>query len=108
MGANRADSAASSPVDHHNNPPDGEITPETVRDQIALLANQIADIALELITDKATIDKELQMQSVAFVELQVALEEEYGIELDPILMIELNRFDAIVKYVYDKALAART
>ena len=107
MGANIADSAASSSPNHVGKSAEGAVTPGAVRNQIALLANQIADIALELITESATIDNELQMQSVALVELQVALEEEYGIELDPIRIIELNRFDAIVQYVYEKALAAR-
>jgi acyl carrier protein len=83
------------------------LTQRMVRDRIAVLANEIAGIPLHCMTDWATIDEELQMQSVAFVELQVALEDEYQVELDPIEMVELNRFDAIVAYVYHKALAVR-
>ncbi len=105
MGVSATDTAGS--LASGNTPPRHDITPEMVRNRIALLANEIANIALELITDRATIDNELQMQSVAFVELQVALEDEYEIELDPIHMVELNQFDALVKYVYEKAVAAR-
>ena len=83
------------------------LTQEMVRDRIAVLANEIAHIPLHCITDGATIDRELQMQSVAFVELQVALEDQYEVELDPVEILDLNRFDAIVAYVYHKALAAR-
>jgi acyl carrier protein len=83
------------------------LTREMVRDRIAVLANEIAHIPLDCITDQATIDRELQMQSMAFVELQVALEDEYQVELDPVEILNLNQFDAIVAYVYHKALAAR-
>jgi len=72
-----------------------------VRERIAGLINEIAEIPLERITDTATVDGELQMQSVAFVEVQVAIEDEYQVEIDPIQLVELNEFDAIVQYVYE-------
>ena len=37
---------------------------------------------------------------MAFVELQVALEDDYGIELDAVEMVELNRLGAIVDYLH--------
>ena len=43
------------------------------------------------------------MESVAFVELQVAIEDEYAIEIDPIRIVELNEFGAIGDYVYSLA-----
>jgi len=43
------------------------------------------------------------MQSIAFVELQVAIEDEYQIQIDPIRVVELNEFGAIVDYVYQCA-----
>jgi acyl carrier protein len=64
------------------------------------LLREIAGIPLERITDSASIDNELVMQSVAFVELQVAIEEEYDVEVDPIRVVELNEFGAIVSYVH--------
>jgi len=51
-------------------------------------------------SEGATIDDELQMNSVAFVELQVAIEEEYSIQIDPIAVVELNRFGSIVDYIH--------
>lgn len=68
--------------------------------------NEIANIPLEQITEGATVEKDLAMESVQFVELQVALEEEYLIEIDPIEVVELNEFGAIVDYVYRCAVAS--
>ena len=71
-----------------------------VKERLACLINEIAGIPKVRITDRATVDDELQMQSVAFVELQVAIEDEYQIQIDPIQVVELNQFGAIVDYVY--------
>jgi len=76
------------------------LTRAEVRERLATLINEIAKIPLEQITETATVDEELQMQSVAFVELQVAIEEEYNIQIDPIQVVELNEFGAIVDYVH--------
>jgi acyl carrier protein len=47
------------------------------------------------------------MESVAFVELQVAIEAEYDIEVDPIRVIELDRFGDVVAYIDSLVEAAR-
>lgn len=49
--------------------------------------------------DGAQFDGELLMKSIDFVELQVALEEEWDVEIDPIRVIELNRLDRVVEYL---------
>ena len=77
------------------------LTRGRVRDRLVCLINEIAAIPEDRITDLATIDDELQMQSVAFVELQVAIEDEYQIQIDPVHIVELNQFGAIVDYVYN-------
>lgn len=74
-----------------------------IREMLVTLLQEIAHTPLEVIRDTATIDDELSMESVAFVELQVAIEDELDIRLDPIQIIELNRFDAIVDYIYEAA-----
>ena len=71
-----------------------------VWDRMTTLLGEIAKISPEVIVESATIDGALRMESVDFVELQVALEDEYGIELDPIHVVELNEFGAIVDYVH--------
>ena len=76
------------------------VTRSEVREQLVRFASEIAGIPAEEITDAATIDRELRLESVAFIELQVALEEHYRIEIDPILIVQLNRVGAIVDYVY--------
>jgi acyl carrier protein len=75
-------------------------TRDAVKQRLVSLLQEIAKIPVEQITEDATVDGDLQMQSVAFVELQVAIEEEYGIEVDPIQVVELNAFGAIVDYIY--------
>jgi acyl carrier protein len=80
---------------------------EGVRARVASLINEIAKVPLDQITEEATIDEQLQMQSVIFVELQVAIEEEYGIQVDLIHVVELNRFGPIVDYVHQCTQEAR-
>lgn len=81
-------------------------TREDVKERLACLLNEIAHIPREVITDTATVDEQLQMNSVAFVELQVAIEDEYEIQIDPIRVVELNQFSAIVDYIYDEVTRA--
>lgn len=83
-------------------------TRNEVRTRLATLLHEIVGVPAEQITDTATIDEQLQMQSVAFVELQVAIEETYNIQLDPIRVVELNAFGAIVDYVRECAAQSAT
>jgi len=83
-----------------------QLTHDQVRDRLTLLINEIAGIPPERVTNQAAVDGDLRMESVVFVELQVAIEDEYGIELDLIHLVELNEFGAIVDYVYQTAVSA--
>ena len=74
-----------------------------VRERVAGLVSEVLKIPREQITDSATVDNELQMQSISFVELQVAIEEAYDIQIDPIRIVELNAFGAIVDYIHQAA-----
>ncbi len=76
---------------------------EFVSKRVRELLRDIAGIPLEQITDDASFDTTLAIESVQLVELQVALEEEFQTELDPLYMIELNRFGDIVEYIYRRA-----
>lgn len=80
----------------------GAVTRQDVERQLRSLINEIAQVPVGQIVPGATIDDELQMESVAFVELQVAIEDVYGIEIDPIAIVELNEFGAVVDYVYER------
>lgn len=77
-------------------------------ERLASLIGEIAKIPRDRIVPGATIDEELRMESVAFIELQVAIEDEYNIELDPIRVVELNELSAIIDYVYDCVVSARS
>lgn len=76
---------------------------EQVRHRLTTLVSDIAKIPIDLITESSAFDGLLQMQSVAFVELQVAIEKEYNIEIDPVRIVELNDLMSITDYVYDSA-----
>ena len=77
-----------------------------VRERVARLVSDVLKIPQGQITDSATVDNELQMQSISFVELQVAIEEAYDIQVDPIRIVELNAFGAIVDYIHQAAVGA--
>ena len=66
-----------------------------------LIATTLAELGVppEQIVREATIADDLGLESVAFVELQVTLEDELGIEIDPIRVVELNQLSAIVDYL---------
>jgi len=83
-----------------------EPTRQEVKQRLIGLLNEIAKIPQDRIADTATVDEDLKMESVAFVELQVAIEDEYNIQLDPIRVVELNQFGAIVDYVHETAVSS--
>jgi acyl carrier protein len=72
---------------------------------LAELIHEIGQIPRERIVAGATVDEALRMESVALIELQVALEERYQIEVDPIRIVELNEFSAIANYVFGAILS---
>jgi acyl carrier protein len=76
------------------------VTLSEVKQKITLLVGEIAKIPAERVTDNATIDEDLAMESVVFVELLVALEDFYQIEIDPLSVIELNQFQQVAEYVH--------
>ena len=88
---------------------DAERSPALERDHlwrwVANCVNQVAGIPVDLITEEVTIDRELELSSIALLELQVAIEEKYDIEIDPVHVVRLNRFGAIVDYVHRIAVA---
>jgi acyl carrier protein len=81
-------------------------TREVVCERLRALLHEITGVPLDDVTEFASIDEELRMESVAFVELQVSLEDEYGIEIDAVQVVELNEFGPIVDYVHDLATQA--
>jgi len=83
------------------------VTREQVRDRLTTLISEIGKIPLERINERATVDEDIQISSLAFIELQVALEEEYQIQVDPIRVVELNEFGAIVDYIHGCAVSAQ-
>lgn len=77
-----------------------------IRHRLAELISEIGKIPLAQIVDGATLDEHLRMESVALIELQVAIEDRYDIEIDPIHVVELNEFSVIVEYVHEQVAAS--
>jgi len=76
-----------------------QITASAIRDRVLQLLHDIANLPPDSVSDDSSLDSDLRLESIAFVELQVAVEEEYDIQLDPIEIVELNRFSDIVNYI---------
>jgi len=76
------------------------VSPEFVREVVVSRIAEIGGFDRSIINDSACLDRELSVKSIIFVEFQVAIEEDLDIELDPLEMIDLNRLDLIIAYVY--------
>lgn len=85
----------------------GPPTREEIARRLIDLTAEIANIPRERIRIGATFERDLRMESIKFVEIHVALEDEYDIEIDPLQIIELNEFGAIVDYVHKQITEAR-
>jgi acyl carrier protein len=78
------------------------ISLEEVKQTLRLLIAQVTGIDPSAIRDDTTIDEDLQLPSVTFIELQVAVEEAFDTTLDPVEVVELNSFGLIAEAVYNK------
>jgi acyl carrier protein len=83
-----------------------EATLEDVKRTLRVLIAETCGIDSEKIRDETTIDEDLQLPSIAFVELQVAVEEAFDTILDPVEVVELNKFGLIAESIHHK-MAAR-
>jgi acyl carrier protein len=59
------------------------------------------------LTEDSRIDSDFDIGSVVFVEIQVALEEQFDVELDPVHMVNLNVLRDVIDYIYDEVNRAR-
>ena len=83
-----------------------EMTLEDVKRTLRVLIAETCGIDPERIGDDTTIDEDLQLPSIAFVELQVAVEDAFDTILDPVEVVELNKFGLIAESIYEKMSAA--
>jgi acyl carrier protein len=70
-----------------------------IEELLSTLLVEVGGVAREKVHANSTIETDLQMESVAFLEVQVALEDELGIEIDPVRIVELNELGAIAEYI---------
>jgi acyl carrier protein len=78
------------------------ISLEEVKQTLRSLIAQVTGIDPSAIRDDTTIDEDLQLPSVTFIELQVAVEEAFNTTLDPVEVVELNSFGLIAEAVHNK------
>jgi acyl carrier protein len=75
-------------------------TVSDVRDLIVRLLAEIAKLPREDLTNDTSLDEDLALESVAFLELQVSLEDELQIQIDPVEVVERNRLLPIAEYIH--------
>lgn len=61
--------------------------------------HQIANVPIHSISSKSVIGEDIELESVALVEFQVALEDKFDVQLDPLEILECGPLDRIVQYV---------
>lgn len=71
-----------------------------VRERLVTLLGEICGLSENEIRDDSTIDRELEMESVQMVELQVALEQEFDVTIDFLEVLRLNSFRRITDYIH--------
>lgn len=73
--------------------------PHKVIDHLAALIHEVTGLPVETIQPGSSIDNELEMKSIDFMRIHVALEEDFDVELDALIILELNTLEAICGYV---------
>jgi acyl carrier protein len=76
-------------------------TRQWVRARLAALLGEVCGLAENAIREDSTIDRDLEMESVQMVELQVALEQEFDVTIDFLEVLRLNSFRGITNYIHD-------
>jgi len=85
-----------------------QVAPPDMRATVIRFLHEIGGFHPSVLTESAQFDEELQMKSIQFVELRVALEDEFDIEIDPLHVLELNRLDRVIDYLGTLASAIKT
>jgi acyl carrier protein len=73
---------------------------EQVRERLLALLNEICDLGPGEIRDTSTIDRDLDLESVQMVELQVAIEQEFDVTIDFLEVLRVNSFRGITDYIH--------
>jgi acyl carrier protein len=75
---------------------------ETIKAVLRKLIVESSDLKPEAIVDSSSLDEDIQLTSIAFVEIQAALEEMFDIEIDPVEVVERNTFVAVAQLIAEK------
>jgi acyl carrier protein len=75
---------------------------EEVKATLRRLIGEITDLDPGSITDSSTLDEDIPLPSIQFVELQAAVEDIFNIQLDPVEVLERNTFGAVAALICQK------
>ena len=75
---------------------------DAVKETLRRLVVEVSALDPARIVDSSTLDEDIQLSSIAFVELQVAVENAFGIEVDPVEVVERNSFGAVADLIWEK------
>jgi acyl carrier protein len=80
----------------------GSLSIQEVKEELRRLIADFAKLASVSITDSSTLDQDIQMPSIRFLEFQTTVEETFDIELDAAEVIEQNTFGKVATLIWTK------
>lgn len=75
---------------------------ETVKTMLRQLIVEVSGLDPATIVDSSTLEEDIQLSSIAFVEVQAALEDTFAIQIDPVEVVEQNTFADIAELIVRK------
>lgn len=75
---------------------------EEVKAKLRRLIAEVSGVRPEEIQDSSALGEDIQLPSIAFVELQVAVEDAFQIEIDPVDVMERATFGGVAALIFEK------
>ena len=76
-------------------------------ERLRALLIDIGGVDPALVSEDTSIDDNLSIESVAFVEITIALEEDFQIELDPLEILERKYLGSIADYIHSVTVSSQ-
>jgi acyl carrier protein len=81
---------------------------DEIKALLRALVEECTGIPGSAIEDESTLEEGLAFDSMSFITLQVTVEERLGVYCELEQLLELDRFDAIARYIFEATRAAET
>ena len=79
---------------------------DSICDSIRILLRDVACVNIEQFGRKNIRLSDLEIKSIVFIEIQVALEEKYKVELDALEILRLDDLSSVSQYICNLASAS--